>query len=158
MAKSMDSYVNRGKSDVQDKLREAADSVRSIGDEFEEVKTGLSDMPGGLDDDIQAMIADAQTEGRAEADADIEGIKSSMVSDAKSNADSIKSDVTQKINENTQAQNKMRGISSKFGKSAIDRASSAIDQNTQKGDDLLKMLDDAMADADQAIQGVKDRL
>ena len=158
MANSMDSYVTKGKSDVQDKLKRATDDVQKIGAEFQEVKTGLSNMPGGLDDDIQTMIEEAKEQGKSEADADVEGIKATAVTDAKSSADSIKTDVTQKITDNIQAKGKMSGIRSKYGKSAIDKASTALDQNSQKGKDLMKALEDAMKDADQAIQGVKDKL
>ena len=155
---SMDSYLTKGKSDVQDKLKKAADDVQTIGDMFQEIKTNLSDMPGGLDEDIQAMIEQAKEQGKTEADADIEGVKASAVSDAKNAADSIKTDVTQKISDNTHAKSKLSNIRSKYGKSAIERASSAIDQNSQKGKDLMQMLDVAMQDADKAIQNVKDKL
>ena len=53
---NMDVYVNKGKSDVQDKLKAATDEVKRMGDEFKETKDGLSGMPGGLDSDIQSMI------------------------------------------------------------------------------------------------------
>lgn len=113
---NMDTYVTKGKSDVQDKLRNATRDVENIGKEFQETKDGLSGMPGGLDSDIAAMINDAREQGKNEAAADIEGVKSSAVADAKSSADNIKSDVTQKINDNATAKNKMSGIKSKYGK------------------------------------------
>ena len=112
-------------------------------------------MPGGLDSDIVDMIEAARDQGKTEVEADIEGVKSSAVADAKSSADSIKTDVTQKINDNAAAKSKMEGISSKYGKSAMDRAAAAIDQNTSQGNELMRMLDDAMRDADQAIESVK---
>lgn len=40
----------------------------------------------------------------------------------------------------------------------MDRAATALDQNTSQGNDLMRMLDDAMRDADQAIEGVKGNL
>lgn len=155
---NLDTYVTKGQSDVQDKLKKAADDVQRMGDDFQETKEGLSGMPGGLDSDIAAMIEAAKDQGKAEAEADIEGVKSSAVADAKASADSIKTDVTQKMNDNATAKSKMEGISSKYGKSAMDRAATALDQNTSKGNDLMKMLDDAMRDADQAIEGVKGNL
>lgn len=155
---NMDTYVTKGQSDVQDKLKKATDDVQRMGDDFQETKEGLSGMPGGLDSDISAMIEAARDQGKAEAEADIEGVKSSAVADAKSSADSIKTDVTQKINDNATAKSKMEGISSKYGKSAMDRAATALDQNTSQGNDLMRMLDDAMRDADQAIEGVKGNL
>lgn len=155
---NMDVYVNKGKSDVQDKLKTATDEVKRMGDEFKETKDGLSGMPGGLDSDIQSMIEQAKDQGKREAEADIEGVKSSMVADAKSSADSIKSDVTQKISDNQTAKGKMGAINSKYGKSAIDTAITALDQNTQKGNDLMQMLDEAMRDADQQIDSVKGSL
>lgn len=155
---NMDVYVNKGKSDVQDKLKAATDEVKRMGDEFKETKDGLSGMPGGLDSDIQSMIEQAKDQGKREAEADIEGVKSSTVADAKSSADSIKSDVTQKISDNQNAKGKMGAINSKYGKSAIDRAITALDQNTQKGNDLMQMIDEAMRDADQKIDSVKGSL
>lgn len=155
---NLDTYVTKGQSDVKDKLKKAADDVQRMGDDFQETKEGLSGMPGGLDSDIAAMIEAAKDQGKAEAEADIEGVKSSAVADAKASADSIKTDVTQKMNDNAAAKSKMEGISSKYGKSAMDRAATALDQNTSKGNDLMKMLDDAMRDADQAIEGVKGNL
>lgn len=155
---NMDSYVSKGQTDVQDKLNQAKADVQRMGDDFQETKDGLSGMPGGLDSDIAAMIEAAKDQGKAEAEADIEGVKAAAVADAKSSADSIKSDVKQKISDNADAKSKMQGISSKYGKSAMDRASSALDQNTQKGNDLMQMLDDAMREADSAIEGVKGRL
>ena len=116
---NMDVYVNKGKSDVQDKLKTATDEVKRMGDEFKETKDGLSGMPGGLDSDIQSMIEQAKDQGKREAEADIEGVKSSTVADAKSSADTIKSDVTQKISDNQTAKGKMGAINSKYGKSAM---------------------------------------
>ena len=153
---NMDTYVTKGQSDVQDKLKKATDDVQRMGDDFQETKEGLSGMPGGLDSDIAAMIEAARDQGKAEAEADIEGVNSSAVADAK--AYTIKTDVTQKINDNATAKSKMEGISSKYGKSAMDRAATALDQNTAQGNDLMQMLDDAMRDADQAIEGVKGNL
>ena len=152
---NMDIYVTKGKSDVQDKLKKATDDVQRMGEDFQETKEGLSGMPGGLDSDIVAMIESARDQGKAEAEADIEGVKSSAVAEAKSSADSIKADVSQKINDNATAKSKMEGISSKYGKSTMDRAATAIDQNTSQGNELMRMLDDAMRDADQAIESVK---
>lgn len=155
---NMDTYVTKGQTDVQDKLQRATDDVQRMGEDFQETKEGLSGMPGGLDSDIAAMIEAARDQGKAEAEADIEGVKSSAVADAKASADTIKTDVTQKINDNATAKSKMEGISSKYGKSAMDRAASALDQNTDKGNDLMQVLDDAMREADQAIEGVKGNL
>lgn len=155
---NMDTYVTKGQTDVQDKLQRATDDVQRMGEDFQETKEGLSGMPGGLDSDIAAMIEAAREQGKAEAEADIEGVKSSAVADAKASADAIKTDVTQKINDNATAKSKMEGISSKYGKSAMDRAATALDQNSDKGNDLMRMLDDAMRDADQAIEGVKGNL
>lgn len=152
---NMDSLIAKGRSDVQDTLKKATQDVQKMGDDFQETKDGLSGMPGGLDDDIAALIEAARDQGKAEAEADIEGIKASAVADAKSSADSIKSDVNQKISDNATAKSKMEGISSKYGKSAMDRAATAIDQNTAKGNDLMQMLDDALRDANQAIDGIK---
>lgn len=155
---NIDTYVTKGQTDVQDKLQKATDDVQRMGDDFQETKEGVSGMPGGLDSDIAAMIEAARDQGKAEAEADIEGVKSSAVADAKASADTIKTDVTQKINDNATAKSKMEGISSKYGKSAMDRAATALDQNTAQGNDLMQMLDDAMRDADQAIEGVKGNL
>lgn len=154
----MDTYVSRGQSEVRDKLKKATEDVQKIGEEFQETKDGLSDMPGGLDEDIQSMFEKAKDEGKGQADADIEGVKADAVATAKTAADSIKTDVTEKIRDNNTAKGKLDSISSKYGKAAIDRASVAIDQNTQKGNDLIKMLNDAKKEADDAIEGVKSNL
>lgn len=154
----MDTYVSRGQSEVRDKLNKATEDVQKIGEEFQETKDGVSDMPGGLDEDIQSMIEAAKDQGKSEADADIEGVKADAVTTAKTAADSIKTDVTEKIGDNNTAKGKLDSISSKYGKAALDRASVAIDQNTQKGNDLMKMLNDAMKEADDAIEGVKSNL
>lgn len=158
MANSMDSYVQKGQSDVQDKLKQGTDDISRIGDEFQGVKEQLQDMPGGLDDDLVAMIKDAESSGRSEALSDIEATKSSIIDTAKSSADSIKGDVQGKISDNTSARGKLDSISSKYGRDAISQAKSSIDANTQKGEDLLKTLDDAIKDADQNVQSVKDKL
>jgi len=158
MANSMDSYVSKGKSDVQDKLKEGTDSIAKIGDEFQGVKNQLQDMPGGLDADLIAMIKDAENSGRSEVLQDIDATKSAIIDTAKSAADSIKGDVQGKISENSTAKGKLEGINSKYGKDAISQAKSAIDANSKKGEDLLKLLDDAIKDADQSVQGVKDKL
>ena len=158
MANSMDSYVSKGKSDVQDKLKEGTDSIAKIGDEFQGVKDQLQDIPGGLDADLVAMIKDAENSGRSEALQDIDATKSAIIDTAKSAADSIKGDVQGKISENSTAKGKLEGINSKYGKDAISQAKSAIDANSKKGEDLLKLLDDAIKDADQSVQGVKDKL
>ena len=151
---NVDTYVTKG-TDIQDTLQRVTGDVQRMGEDFRETKEGLSGMPGGLDSDIAAMIEAARDQGKAEAEADIEGVKSSVVADAKASADTIKTDVTQKINDNATAKSKMESISSKYGKSAMDRAATALDQNTDKGNDLMQMLDNAIRDADQAIEGVK---
>ena len=97
MANSMDSYVSKGKSDVQDKLKEGTDSIAKIGDEFQGVKNQLQDMPGGLDVDLIAMIKDAENSGRSEVLQDIDATKSAIIDTAKSAADSIKGDVQGKM-------------------------------------------------------------
>ena len=158
MANSMDSYVEKGKTDVQDKLKEGTDNISRIGDEFQGVKDQLQDMPGGLDEDLLAMIKDAEDSGRSEALQDIDATKSSIIDTAKAAADSIKGDVQGKISDNSAAKGKLDGINSKYGRDAISQAKSAIDANSKKGEDLLRILDDAMKDADQSVQGVKDKL
>ena len=158
MANSMDSYISKGQSDVQDKLRQGTDEISRIGEEFKGVKDQLQDMPGGLDDDLVAMIKDAEASGRSEAATDIDAVKNSVIDTAKSAADAIKGDVSNKISDNTLARGNLDGISSKYGRDAISQAKSAIDANTKKGEDLLKTLDDLIRDTDQSVQGVKDKL
>ena len=48
MAFDMVNQVDRGRVDVKDVLKKATDDIQRMGDEYQEVKTGLSDMPGGL--------------------------------------------------------------------------------------------------------------
>ena len=154
---NIDTYITKG-TDIREALKGAAEDAKKIGDEFKEVKDGLSDMPGGLDSDLVDMIKAAEDQGKGEATADIEGIKSSAVADAKKNVDSIKSDVTQKISDNQTAKSQISSIRSKYGKAALDSASAAIDQNTNRGNDLMKMLDDAVNDANNTIQNIKNSL
>ncbi len=158
MAFDMVNQVDRGRVDVKDVLKKATDDIQRMGDEYQEVKTGLSDMPGGLDADLAAMIEEAKDQGKGDVTVEIEKVESSKVADAKSLADTIKTDVTQKINDNTTAKSKIEGISSKYGKVARERAVNALDQNTTMGNDLMRMLDDAKKNADQVIEGVKGRL
>ncbi len=158
MGYSMDSYITRGQMDVTDKLNEGKDQVSQIGDEFREVKDQIQDIPGGLDDDLKDMIKNAELSGRQEALADIEVVERSLIDTAKTTADSIGGDVRNKISDNTSVMGKIDGINSKYGQGDLARAKAAIDANTRKGEDLLRMLDDAIKDADQSTQRVKDKL
>ncbi len=158
MAISMDNFVEKGKSEVQDKLKEGTDKINSIGDEFAGVKEQLSDMPDGLDSDLQSMIQNAEQSGRSEAMSDIESARASLIDTAKSAADNIKSGVTDKINDNNTAKGKLDSISSKYGRDAIGNAKTAIDANTRKGQDLLGSLADAINEADKNVEEVKGNL
>ena len=158
MGISMDSFVEKGQSEVKDKLKEGTDKISGIGDEFKGVKEQLSDMPDGLDSDLANMIKDAEQSGRAEAMSDIESARASLIDTAKSAADTIKSGVTDKINDNNTARGKLDSISSKYGKDAIGNAKTDIDANTQKGQDLLSNLADAIRDADKDVEQVKSSL
>jgi len=82
----------------------------------------------------------------------------SLIDTAKTTADSIGGDVRNKISDNTSVRGKIDGINSKYGQGDLARAKAAIDANTRKGEDLLRMLDDAIKDADQSTQRVKDKL
>ncbi len=158
MGISMDSYVTKGKSDVEDQLKKGVEDISKIGDEYRDVKDQLQDMPGGLDDDLLAMIRDAEETGKSEALQDIEATNQSIIDAAKSSADTIKGDVQSKISDNTSASGKLDGISSKYGKDSISQAKSAIADNTKKGEELLRMLDEAIKDADQNVHSVKSSL
>lgn len=158
MAATMDSYVAKGKIDVQDKLKEGVSDISKIGDEYKGVKDQLKDMPGGLDADLLQMIKDAENEGKAEAEQDIEATKRAVIDAARNSADSIQRDVQTKIGDNTLARGKLDGISSKYGKGSIRQAKSAIDSNTRTGENLLKTLEDAVKSADQSVRSVKDSL
>ena len=153
----MDFYKEK-KLNVTRELTDGVDAITHIGDEFQEVKDQLADMPGGLDADLVEMIKEAEEAGRAEASADIEATKSSLVDQAKATADTIRSDVQTKISENNAAKGKLEGISSKYGKGAIDRAKTAITDNTKMGEDLISQLENAVREADQNVQRVKDKL
>ena len=155
MANSMDSFVERGRSDVEDQLKKGLEDIEQIGEEYEGVKDQLQDIPGGLDDDLLAMIEDAKEEGKAEALQDIESANNAIIDAAKSAADDIKGDVQSKISDNNTAMGKLDGISSKYGKDSISDAKSAISDNTEKGEELMRMLDDLIKDADQNVESVK---
>lgn len=158
MANSMESFQSRGRSDVQDKLKEGTDSIARIGDEFQEVKDQLQDIPGGLDDDLLDMIRQAEADGRSEAMRDIDAVKSSVIDTAKREADSIGGDVQTKLSDNTAARGTLDSISSKYGRDAVSKAKSAIDANSKMGEDILKMLDTAVKEAEQNVQDVINQL
>ncbi len=155
---SMDSLISRGESDVQKKLKEGTESIEAIGEEFEGVKDQLKDMPGGLDDDLLQMIREAEEAGRGEALRDIEDANRRIIDTAKQEADSLKSDVQSKISDNASARGQLDSISSKYGRDSISQAKSAIDANTDKGEELLRMLEEAIKDADKNIGDVKTKL
>ena len=155
MAKSMESYVEQGKTNVGDKLADAKKEAESVGQDIEGFKNGLSGMPGGLDADLAQAIADAEEQGRQEAQADIESIKDTIVRDAKSSADTIKSEVTEKINEYGTAQGKIDSISSKYGKAALDNATRALSDKTKTGNDLMADLEKEIQQADSDIESIK---
>lgn len=154
---SMDGLKKSG-ADTKGNLQKGIEEITRMGDDFQGVKDQLQGMPEGLDADIVAAIKEAEDTGRAEASADIEAARSSIIDQAKSSADTIRSDVQSKISENKTAQGKLDGISSKYGKGAIDRAKSAIADNTRMGEDLISDLENAVKAADQGVKDVKDRL
>lgn len=158
MEKSMESLMSKGRSDVQNRLKEGTDSIARIGDEFKEVKDRLQDIPGGLDADLLDMIRQAEVAGRNEAMQDINAAKSSVIDTAKAAADSIGGDVQSKISENTAARGTLDGISSKYGRDAISKAKGAIDASSKMGEDILQMLDEAVKEADRDVQDVINKL
>ena len=44
---NMDTYVTKGKSDVQDKLKKATDDVQRMGEEFQETKKDYQECQAG---------------------------------------------------------------------------------------------------------------
>ena len=156
MAGTMDSYVSKG-DEIKDQLNQGVEEAGDKARDFEGVKQGLSGMPGGLDPDLLQMISDAEEQGRSEARADIEQTVSNVIDNAKRTGDSLKSDVQQKVSDQA-ASSRLAGISSKYGKAAIDSARTAIDQNAATGQDLMSALDSAMSDADSKISSIKDSL
>ena len=151
---SMDSHVKKG-IDIQSDISKGVETIQEMGKEFQGVKDALQGMPGGLDADLTALIQNVETQGKSEVTADIESTKSSVIDQAKTTADTLKSDVTTKIGENTTARGKLDGITSKYGKDAVSQAKTAIDANSQKGQDLIKDLEAAIQKADSDVQTVK---
>lgn len=151
---SMDSHVKKS-VDIQSDISKGVETIKEMGKDFQEVKEALQGMPRGLDADLTALIQNVETQGRSDVSQDIEATKSSVIDQAKSTADTLKSDVTTKIGENTTARGKLDGITSKYGKDAVNQAKSAIDANSQKGQDLLKDLEAAIQKADADVQSVK---
>ena len=151
---SMDSHVKKG-ADIKDEISKGVETIQEMGKEFQGVKDALQGMPDGLDADLTALIQNVETQGKNDVTQDIEATKSSVIDQAKSSADSLKSDVTTKIGDNTTAKGKLDGITSKYGKDAVAQAKTAIDANSQKGQDLLKDLETAIQKADGDIQTVK---
>lgn len=155
---SMDTLIDMGKRDVQEKLKEGTADITRKGADFQGVKDQLTDMPGGLDADLQQLIKDAVDQGRADAAADIEETKKAVIDLARKTKDSISGDIKTKISDNNTAKGKLDGVNSRYGKGAIDRAKSDIADNTRRGEDYLKVLQDVMEKADQDIMNVKDKL
>ena len=150
---SMDAHVKKG-TDIQNDITKGVDAIKEMGKEFQGVKDALKDMPGGLDADLVALIQNVETQGKSDVTQDIEATKSSVIDQAKSSAETLKSDVSTKIGDNTTAKGKLEGITSKYGKDAATQAKTAIDENTKKGQDLIKELEAAMKTADTDIQTV----
>lgn len=153
---SMDNMKGlQGQSDeIKGKLEEGTRKIEDMGQDFEDVKQQLQGMPDGIDADILSMIQEVETEGREEVKADIDSVQQEVIDSAKSDAANVQSDVNQKISDNQTAQGKLDSISSKYGSGARDRASQALDQNTQMGEDILSAIDQAIQDADSDISSV----
>ncbi|MCR5734730.1 MAG: hypothetical protein K6G22_09020 [Lachnospiraceae bacterium] len=156
MAVSMDTHVKTG-DNLKKNIEKGDTQIEKIGEEFKTVKDGLKGMPS-LDADLEQQIKDIETAGRAEAMADIKSVESSVIDTAKTSGDTLKSDVNTKIKDNNTAKGKLDSIKSKYGKDSVAKAKASIDANTQKGDDLLKNLADAIKNSDTIIQNVKDNL
>ncbi|MCR4739471.1 MAG: hypothetical protein K5886_04330 [Lachnospiraceae bacterium] len=157
MAVSMDTHVKTGDSIKKD-LEKGDTQIEKIGEEFKGVKDGLKGMPAGIDSDLDSLIKDIETSGRAEAMADIQSVESSVIDTAKTGGDSLKTDVQSKITDNNTAKGKLDSINSKYGRDSVAAAKTAIDANTKKGDDLLKELGDVIKSSDTRVQNVKDSL
>lgn len=151
---SMDSHVKKG-TDIQGDISKGVETIQEMGKEFQDVKVALQGMPGGLDAELSTSIQNIEAQGKIEVTADIESTKRSVIDQAKTMADTLKSDVTTKIGENTTARGKLDGITSKYGKDAVSQAKTAIDANSQKGQDLIKDLEAAIQKADSDVQTVK---
>ena len=152
--KGMDSHVKKGK-DIQGDISKGVINIQEMGKEFQGVKDALQGMPNGLDADLTALIQNVETQGESEVRADIESSKSSIIDQAKTTANVLKSDVTTKIAENTTAKGTLEGITSKYGKDAVTQSKTAIDANSKKGQDLIKDLEAAIKKADSDVRTVK---
>lgn len=148
---SMDQLVRRGE-DTKKEWNESVEEAQEISKEIGEIKEELLDMPGGLDDDILEQIRAANEQARQEARADMESRSKSKMEKAVGDASDIKNDTGAKISENMQAQDKLREVSGKaYGRDAISRASSSLDQNSEQGQDLISDLDRSEQDARSII-------
>ena len=87
---SMDSHVKKG-TDIQSDISKGVETIQEMGKEFQGVKDALQGMPGGLDADLTALIQNVETQGKSEVSADIESTKSSVIDQAKTTADTLKS-------------------------------------------------------------------
>ena len=158
MSDSMKDLISKGESEVRDKLKEGTEKISDIGNEFQDVKDQLQDMPGGLDSDLLDMIREAEASGREEATADIDAVKSSIIDAAKSSADTIKGRTESKITDNDAAIRKLEGINSKYGKDQISQAHNAIEDNTKQGEDLLRMMEEDIRQSETDIAEVENNL
>ena len=157
MASGMSDYQSKS-TDIGKDYEKGLEGVNKIGDEFKGVKDGLMDMPTGLDSDLQQMIKNVETSGRAEALADIEAVKKSIIDKAKADADKLQNDVNAKIADNNTARGKLDSLTSKYGKDSASQAKSAIDTNTQKGESVLQFLNDALKETESSVQDTIDKL
>ncbi len=157
MASGMSDYQSKS-TDIGKDYEKGLEGVNKIGDEFKGVKDGLMDMPTGLDSDLQQMIKNVETSGRAEALADIEAVKKSIIDKAKADADKLQSDVNAKIADNNTARGKLDSLTSKYGKDSASQAKAAIDTNTQKGESVLQFLNDALKETESSVQDTIDKL
>lgn len=157
MASGMSDYQSKS-TDIGKDYEKGLEGVNKIGDEFKGVKDGLMDMPTGLDSDLQQMIKNVETSGRAEALADIEAVKKSIIDKAKADADKLQNDVNAKIADNNTARGKLDSLTSKYGKDSASQAKAAIDTNTQKGESVLQFLNDALKETESSVQDTIDKL
>lgn len=153
---SMDTLKNSA-GQVKASMLEKVKSAQEMRQEIEAMKRGLEGMPGGLDADIAAAIADAREQGRQAAAGDIAGMEQQARRDQQEGA-RIQGEIDTKIRDNTAAVGKLEQIrNNRYGRGA-DSAIRAARENTRQGESIRSELDaairEAMGDLDKAKSGI----
>ena len=142
MAFSMENLKDRGEQ-IQRTVGEKVKTAEEMRAEIDALKQGLEGMPAGLDDEITSAISEAREAGRREAISDIEGVEGEVEA-ANQEGAGINAEIDKKISETTSATRKLESIrSTRYGGGA-DAAIGAARENTSRGEEAKRALEEAM--------------